>query len=561
VIAYDNIKEVLEALRAKQSAALQSLELMISELGSRFSSRSDERLLSVVYTLQQRTYKTPLPATAPVPDNFKRELAGVCKACLSKDPAAAAGGSSNTWANWARYAAEFSRDLDPTSDSAPQTLGELTERLKGWRMMLEAVMEDTQPAAAKMEETAPNLMDMSLEEVEVPCQVPHSPDGPGVVFVERIGCDVEMVRRSCAALRRITFYGSDGQTRHFLMVHQNNAPNQNEDRVNQLLRAANALLASHPESRRRGLRFNAPNGIGIYPGVRIVEDDPSAMPYIDAWETHCARYGREPDAPVVAFKALACLPEGAPDDPAAAAAQRLAAYEEVCHKYVTENVFSQYMYKTMVENNRMMWTFKKQFSLSVALSAVACYTLKITGRAPHKILVSKARGELTHLELASLYNDRLQMDLGNETVPFRLTRNMSAFVGPHGFEGALLAAAVAAAQGLQQERTHLPSLLALFLRDDILSFAQRRLNCRSIAALKLPASQVENAIMYNVNQCLVRLEHMGPRNSVSAPTTPGGAPGQPAVLANPQAGMRDLVAVATMPRNLAAMDPTWQPWL
>ena len=47
---------------------------------------TEERLLAVVYTLQQRTYKTGLSAAAPVPDAFKKELAGahawlVCLRC------------------------------------------------------------------------------------------------------------------------------------------------------------------------------------------------------------------------------------------------------------------------------------------------------------------------------------------------------------------------------------------------------------------------------------------------------------------------------------------------
>lgn len=48
----------------------------MTEVGQRFSTRTEERLLAVVYTLQQRTYKTGLPASAPVPDVFKKELAG-----------------------------------------------------------------------------------------------------------------------------------------------------------------------------------------------------------------------------------------------------------------------------------------------------------------------------------------------------------------------------------------------------------------------------------------------------------------------------------------------------
>ena len=96
----------------------------------------------------------------------------------------------------------------------------------------------------------------------------------------------------------------------------------------------------------------------------MVEDDVSIVPLSDAYDTHCARYGREADAPMLAFKARCCTPEGITSDPKL----RLEAYQEVVEKGVTENIFSQFMYKTMVENNLSMWVIKKQFALSAAMS-------------------------------------------------------------------------------------------------------------------------------------------------------------------------------------------------
>jgi transformation/transcription domain-associated protein len=558
VIAYDHCKEVLEALRAKQSLTLQSLDLLITELGGqKFSSRTDERLLAVVYTLQFRTYKQALPASAPIPATLKKELGSVCKACGGKDAAAAsaaAAAANNAPFSWTRYQFDFARDLDPDSENTPKTLGELGERLKGWRTMMEAMIEDLHPPIIKLEEHASSLAEMLLEEIEMPCQAPPCPDGPEPVFIERIGADVEIVRRACSSSRRITVYGSDGQARTFLVqpVTQQLAPGHSEERVGQLLRAANGVMATHPESRRRGLAFSAPRSLALLPSGRLIEDDPSATLYVDAYETYCARYGREPDAPILHFKARTCSEDGTVADPQT----RRAAYIEITEKMVTENVFSQYMYKTMVENSRVMWTFKRQFALSTAMSAVACYSLRLTGRIPNKILVSKAKGEITHLELSAMYNDRLQLDMAGETVPFRLTRNMSAFIGPHGFEGTLIAAAVAAAQGLQQERSPIASMLALFLRDDLLAYAQRRLVVRSIAAVNLKAAQVDMATTSNVHQCLGRLEKIGPGNSVTPATVPGTQ-----TLANPQAGMRELVTVAMSANQLCQMDPTFMAWL
>jgi len=343
-------------------------------------------------------------------------------------------------------------------------------------------------------------------------------------------------------------FGSDGQVRHFLLAgHQSSGIGQGEERVGQLLRAANGLLASHPESRRRGLAFTAPASQALFPSSRIVEDDPSICLYVDAYETYCARYGREPDAPVVLFRERS-VANG--DD----ATARRSAYDEITEKLVNENIFSQYMYKTMVENSRVMWTFKRQFALSTAMSSVASFVLFLGGRSPSKLAVSKARGDLTQLDLGTVYNDCLQM-VSNEVVPFRLTRNITSFIGPHGFEGALIAAGVAAAQGLQQERNSFPSLLSLFFRDDMLSFAQRRLNRRAIAAVALDHAKFEAVLLSNTNQCCARLERVGPRSSVTPPTNQQGQ------LVNPQAGMRELVGIATSPANLCKMDPNWQPWL
>jgi hypothetical protein len=157
------------------SSCVQVLDNFMSEVGQRFTSRTEERLLAVVYTLQQRTYKTGLPAGAPVPEVFKKELAGkewllrdvhaqqhvqtafsvepvmnlkvalscvldahvldapfhtalcpvtagVCKACGSRD--ATSGG------RLAHFQQQFAKDLDPSSSKAPQNLGEMTDRLK-----------------------------------------------------------------------------------------------------------------------------------------------------------------------------------------------------------------------------------------------------------------------------------------------------------------------------------------------------------------------------------------------------------------------------------------------
>ena len=191
----------------------------------------------------------------------------MCKACGTKEAAPAAATAATT-SRIAQYQLQFARDLDPTSPNAPATLGELCERLKGWRVMLETIMEDLYPSALRLENESAQLVDMSLEDLEMPCQPLPSPDSPDPVYIEKVGSRVDVVRRNCTSARRIILHGSDGSARAFCIVGTQSHVGVGlpEERINALLRGANSLLDKHPESRRRGLRFVAPQGLAIYPG-------------------------------------------------------------------------------------------------------------------------------------------------------------------------------------------------------------------------------------------------------------------------------------------------------
>ena len=64
----------MERLRHKHAHLVTELEVLLSELGARFSSSPEERLLVVVHTLLHRC-QYPTATTAEVPASFKKELA------------------------------------------------------------------------------------------------------------------------------------------------------------------------------------------------------------------------------------------------------------------------------------------------------------------------------------------------------------------------------------------------------------------------------------------------------------------------------------------------------
>ena len=100
--------------------------------------------------------------------------------------------------------------------------------------------------------------------------------------------------------------------------------------------------------------------------VRLFEEDPSYCTYGEAYEINCARFGREPDMPILHFKKRISGPDGhyLQDQDHS---MRLAAFTEITERMVSENVFSQYIYKTLPTCNHL-WAFKKYFCGQMALS-------------------------------------------------------------------------------------------------------------------------------------------------------------------------------------------------
>lgn len=220
------------------------------------------------------------------------------------------------------------------------------------------------------------LVDLSLADVEMPGQymAGNEMTADSIVHLESISSNVTVVRRHCNSYRRLAFHGSDGHTRHFV-VQPGVAGGQGpvDERMMQLLRLMNRLLDKSVEARRRALAWDAPVVVPVWPQIRMLQEEPSYISYGEAYEINCARFGREADQPIIAFKRrlaqvaaqLNNVTDGTIYD--LPLQQRLAAYQEVAEKHVSENVFSQYIYKTLPTSNHL-WAFKKNLCMQMALS-------------------------------------------------------------------------------------------------------------------------------------------------------------------------------------------------
>ncbi|KAE8707127.1 hypothetical protein F3Y22_tig00110387pilonHSYRG00919 [Hibiscus syriacus] len=499
--AFDAAKDIMEALRSKHANLAGELEVLLTEIGSRFVTLPEERLLAVVNALLHRCYKYPTATTAEVPQSLKKELSGVCRACFSAD-------AINKHVDFVReYKQDFERDLDPESTSTfPATLSELTERLKHWKNILQSNVEDRFPAALKLEEESKVLRDFHMVDVEIPGQYfsdqEIAPDH--TVKLDRVGADIPIVRRHGSSFRRLTLIGSDGSQRHFI-VQTSLTPNaRSDERILQLFRVMNQMFDKHKESRRRHICIHTPIIIPVWSQVRMVEDDLMYNTFLEVYENHCARHDREADLPITYFK------------------------EQLNQ------------------------------AISGQISPEAVVDLRLQA-SPNKILFAKNTGKIFQTDFHPAYDVNGVIEF-SEPVPFRLTRNMQAFFSHFGVEGLILSAMCAAAQAVvsPKQTQHLWYQLAMFFRDELFSWSWRRPLGMPLSASSgggsLNPADFKHKITTNVENVINRISGIAPQCFSEEEEN---------VMDPPQSlqrGVTELVDAALLPRNLCMMDPTWHPW-
>ncbi|KAJ0977282.1 hypothetical protein J5N97_012756 [Dioscorea zingiberensis] len=476
---FDAAKDIMEALRSKHPNLASELEAFLSEIGSRFVTLPEERLLAVVNALLHRCYTDAVNKHV----DFVRE-----------------------------YKQDFERDLDPESTATfPATLSDLTERLKHWKNVLQSNVEDRFPPVLKLEEESKVLRDFHAVDVEIPGQYftdqEVAPDH--TVKLDRVGADIPTVRRHGTTSRRLTLIGSDGSQRHF-NVQTSLTPNaRSDERVLQLFRVLNKMFDKHKESRRRHLTIHTPIIIPVWSQVRMVEDDLMYSTFLEV-------------------------------SPEAVVELRMQAYNDII-KTVNDNIFSQYMYKTLPTGN-LLWTFKKQFAIQLALSCFMSYMLQIGGRSPNKILFAKNTGKIFQID----FHPGL----------LEICKHSFHILG---VEGLIVSAMCAAAQSVvsPKQTHHIWHQLAMFFRDELLSWSWRRplgMPSSTIAASGIGQLDFEQKVTTNVEHVIGRIKGISPQYFTEEEESTTDPP------QSVQRGVTDLVEAALSPRNLCMMDPTWHPW-
>ena len=192
------------------------------------------------------------------------------------------------------------------------------------------------------------------------------------------------------------------------------------------------------------------------------------------------------------------------------------------------------------------WTFRKMFTLQMALVNLAEYVLHLTRLNADMLYIHQDSGLLSVAYFKFDVDDVTGELDANRPVPFRLTPNMAEFLTIIGVAGPLTASMIAAARCLVQPSAKVSAILKAILRDEMIAWNKKK-STDEREPDNSSTGQVEGELLINmVNKAVTAII-----NRLQGLSTFDGN----------ESKVSTLVAAANSNDNLCRMDPAWHPWL
>ncbi|XP_043958016.1 transformation/transcription domain-associated protein [Gambusia affinis] len=441
---------------------------------------------------------------------------------------------------------QFTTDFD-FSVPGSMKLHNLISKLKKWIKILEAKTKQL-PKFFLIEEKCRFLSNFSAQtaEVEIPGEFLMPKPTHYYIKIARFMPRVEIVQKHNTAARRLYIRGHNGKIYPYLVM--NDAcltESRREERVLQLLRLLNPCLEKRKETTKRHLFFTVPRVVAVSPQMRLVEDNPSSLSLVEIYKQRCAKKGIEHDNPISRYY----------DRLATVQARGTQASHQVLRdilKEVQGNMVPRSMLKEWAlhtfPNATDYWTFRKMFTIQLALIGLAEFMLHLNRLNPEMLQIAQDTGKLNVSYFRFDINDATGDLDANRPVPFRLTPNISEFLTTIGVSGPLTASMIAVARCFAQPNFKVDGVLKAVLRDEIIAWHKKTQEDTSVPLS--PAGQPENMdsqqlvllVQKAVTAIMTRLHNL-------------------AQFEGGESKVNTLVAAANSLDNLCRMDPAWHPWL
>jgi transformation/transcription domain-associated protein len=543
---WDHVEEISAILKTAFPLLALSMETMLDQIQKNFKCPPDEDAFRLIVAL----LNDGLSYVGRQPNLYAREI---------KLP-------SSTEANITRFAESvlpphIRKAFESDFVTNKPTMYEYIQKLRTWRNRFEERL-DRRKLTVPLEQYTHQLSEfrfVKFDDVEIPGQyLQHRDKNSDFVRIERFLPDVELVRGIGICHRRLRIRGHDGSIHPFAIQFPAARSSRREERILQLFRIFNGILAKRKESRRRNLQFHLPLIVPINPSVRMVQDDASYINMQAIYEDFCRKSGLNKDEPVLFSieKLRALQPVSLVQSTSISQSRqltfmqknlehansvRLETFMAVQEKFVPRTVVQDY-FRSTFPDFADFWLFRRTFSYQLAALTFMTYVMHMNTRFPHKISVSRGSGRVWGSELIPSMAVGKPILHNSEPVPFRLTPNLQTMMGPLNLEGIFAPAVMTVARCLIEPEGELEMQLAIFMRDEMNHWFTSQHK-----SSQLTPEVLREAVQQNSDLVVKRASAIG--------DLPTGA-NLPA-----NQTMVDLVAVAVHPQKLAMTDPLWMAYL
>eukprot|EP00094_Tigriopus_californicus_P003836 TCALIF_03692-PA protein Name:"Similar to TRRAP Transformation/transcription domain-associated protein (Homo sapiens)" AED:0.01 eAED:0.01 QI:3/1/1/1/1/1/3/160/3083 len=454
---------------------------------------------------------------------------------------------------------EFTSNFDFTVPGAMK-LQNLIQKLKKWIKILEAKVR-VLPKSFLIEERCRFLSNFSRQtaEVELPGELLLPKHSHYQVYIQRFMPKVETVQKHNSAARRLYIRGHNGKIYPYLVVNDSGlADARREERVLQLLRMMNHLLGKHKETSRRFLNFTVPRVVAVSPQMRLVEDNPHSVSLLDIYKDRCFKRGLEHDNPIAKYYERLATVQAKGSQASHQVLRDI--LSEVQRSMVPKSLLKEWALVTF-QSSTDYWTFRKVFTLQLALSAFAEYVLHLSRLNPDMMYIHQDSG-LVNISYFKFDVDDVNGDLdSNRPVPFRLTPNIYEFLTEIGVRGPLTASMISAARCFVHPNFKIQAILRAILRDEMIAFNKKTdagSNGGSVSGAASGGTAATGPNEANTDMRDRELVITMVTKAVNAITQ---RLSSLSVFDGTDSKVGTLVAAANSHDNLCRMDPAWHPWL
>ena len=605
-------QELLASITRSSPQLFNEIERMINEF-SRFNAEPEEELLTTIHALLQKCFKYPLDTSDQFINNSITSTAERIyrKFLLLEDRASDGNDRRTVFAS--QYKSAFYSDFVNES-TRPTTVTTMIHKLKRWRGHLvwlcthnESTLTTTQQCVhtnnnslnsveVRLEKVSSYLIRYNNTEIELPGQYNTCMKEPSIdshIMIDRFENTVLITHTNGLCHRRIGICGSNGTIYYFTVHSAIQHLQRTDERMNQFYIILNYMMSKFVETRRRHLRYHIPYVLPLNSRLRLVQTDTSVHTLDDIYDESCSIRNVDIDQPILAWRQALRQIHGSEMSNIA----RLKIYNDICTYQVPDYLLIRYITR-QIESYDQLWALRKQFTTQLALSSYICYLLKIGDRQLHRISLWRNSGQLVQHELYPTYSAHGIIE-SNESVPFRLTRNLTQVMGSQLVDGLLVACIMCTNSAVMKYQEVIKNYLCLFIRDDLISWNQtNRFTLQSASttiAAQQPAHgistqihdtnqttqqliatsvvsdetqrllelQMRDKITHNVQTVIKRIYQLLPSNDLQPQSSHSNNSSTPSHRQSIQlfaSKVHLLCKTAMDKRNLAVMPITWQPY-